>query len=71
MGKIFFRLGDDHFERLDFVSFVLLIETNATYDAVVNAFWLKANQVKYFTNMISSLATVWILELFSYWLLKH
>ncbi len=25
MGKIFFGLGDDHFERLDFVSFVLFI----------------------------------------------
>lgn len=43
MWKVFFGLSDDHFERFDFVIFMLFVETDATYDAVVDAFGFKAD----------------------------
>ncbi len=51
--------------------FVLFIVADATYDTVIDAFWFKADQVEYFTNMVSSLATVWILELFDCLFFRH
>jgi hypothetical protein len=50
---------------------MLLVIAHTTNNALLNAFWIEADHVEYFSDVASSLIALWIFEILSLHLLAQ
>ena len=43
--------------------FVLIVIAHTTNNALLNAFWLKADEVEYFSCVLIALGTLWVFKM--------